>query len=90
MQKQVEIETKGGNADKKRWKEIVWDNRLFHFQKGVYKDVHTGRYGFKVGSENDREDSLIDDLTNEQALASRTKVEGEGAGQPEDEGKLVL
>ena len=88
MQQQVEIETEGGDADK-RWKEVVedlWDNRLSHFQKGVYKDVHTGPYGFQVGSRKEREDSLMDDLINEPALKSRTKEEGEGAGQPEDEG----
>ena len=88
MQKQ----TKGRDADKKRWKEVVedlWDNRLSHFQKGVYQDVHTGQYGFQVGSQKEREDSLMDDLRNESALKSRTKEEGEGAGKPEDEGNLV-
>ena len=89
MQKQVETETKGGDADK-QWKEVVedlWDNRLSYFQKGVYKDVHTGQYGFQVGSQ--REESLMDDLMNEPAIMSRTKEEGEGAGQPEDEGNSV-
>ena len=89
VQKQVEIETKGGVADR-RWKEVVedlWDNRLSHFQKGVYKDVHTGWYGFQVGSQ--REDSLMDDLMNEPATKSKTKQEGDGAGQPEDECKLI-
>ena len=91
VQKQVEIETKGGDADK-RWKEVVedlWDNRLFHFQKGIHKDVHTGQYGFQVGSENEREESLTDAFMNEPALKSRTKEEGEGAGQPEGEGNSV-
>ena len=86
MQKQVEIETKGGDAEKE-WKEVVedlWDNQLSHFQKGVYKDVHTGRYGFWDGSENESEDSLFDDLMNELALQSRTKEEGEGVVQSED------
>ena len=90
MQKQVE--TKGGNAENNQWKEVVedlWDNRLFHFQKGIYKVVHTGQYGFQVGSENDSEDSLMDDLMNEPAQKSITKEEEEGVEQPEDEGKLI-
>ena len=85
MQKQVEI--KGGNAEKNQWKEVVenlWDNRLSHFQKGVYKDVHTGPHGFQVDSEKDSEDSLMDDLMNETVPKPRTNEEGEGAGQPED------
>ena len=88
MQKQSE--TKGGDAERKRWKEVVedlWDSQLPHFQKRVYKNVHTGRYGFQV--ENEREDSLMDDLINEPAMKSRTKQEGDGAGQPEDEGELT-
>ena len=92
VQQQIEIETTGEDADKKQWKEVVedlWDNRLSHFQKGVYKDVHTGRYGFQVGSENESEESLMDDLMNKPAIKSKTKQEGDGAGQPEDEGKLI-
>ena len=76
------------DADKRRWKEIVedlWDNRLSHFEKGVYKD---GRYGFQVDSENESEDSLMDDLMNELALKSRTMEDGEG-GQSEDESGLI-
>ena len=84
---QKQVETKGGDAEKNQWKEVVedlWDNRLSHFQKGVYKDVHTGPHGFQVDSEKDSEDSLMDDLMNEPALVFRTKEEGEGAGQPEN------
>ena len=86
MQKQVEI--KGGNAEKNQWKEVVedlWDNRLSHFQKGVYKDVHTGPHGFQVDSEKDSEDSLMDDLMNEPVPKSRANKEGEGAKQPEND-----
>ena len=91
VQKQVKIETKGGDADK-RWKEVVedlWDNRLSHIQKEVYKDVQTGPYGFQVGSQKEREDSLMDDLINEPPIKYRTKEEGKGAGQPEDKGNSV-
>ena len=87
VQQQVGIETKGEDAEKKQWKEVVedlWDNRLSHFQKGVYKDVHTGRYGFRDGSENESEDSLFDDLMNELELKYRTKEEREGAVQHKD------
>ena len=90
MSVQKQSETKGGDADKKQWKEVVedlWDSQLPHFQKRVYKNVHTGRYGFQV--ENEREDSLMDDLMNEPAIISKTREEGEGVGQPEDESKLI-
>ena len=86
VQKQVEI--KGGNAENNQWKEVVedlWDNRLSHFQKGVYKDVHTGPHGFQVDSEKDSEDSLMDDLMNEPVPKSRANKEGEGAEQPEND-----
>ena len=91
VQQQLEIETQGGDAERKRWKEVVedlWDNQLSHFQKRVYKNVHTGRYGFQVGSQNESEDSLMDDLMNELAIKSRTMEDGEG-GQSEDEGGLI-
>lgn len=90
VQKQVEIN--GGNTENDQWKEVVedlWDNQLSHFQKGVYKYVHTGQYGFQEGSEKDSKDSLMDNLMNEPARKSRTKEEGEGGGQPKDEGKFI-
>lgn len=85
MQKQQKV------TEKEQWREVVgdlWDKRLQHLRKGVYSDIYdprTQQYGFQVGSEYDRKNSLMDDLMKEPSVPSNRKEE-EHVGQPGDKG----
>ena len=95
----VQKEVDGVKTGKEQWREIVedlWDKQLFHLRKDVYSDVCdpcTGRYGFRMSSEREVENSLMYDLLNEPSSRKEEeysrKEEREDAECTQNRGKCI-